>query len=129
MSSITDLDLQDDSLRELLTRHLKSDDFFAVDRFPTAVFKLAGWSPLTEATPGMHNGMATGSLIIKDINRPITFPACIDPQEDGSIKAHASLDIDRTLWNVLYGSGRLFERLGMHLVHDLISLELIIAAK
>jgi hypothetical protein len=30
---------------------------------------------------------------------------------------------------LLYGSGRLFERLGMHLVHDLISLELFIVAK
>ena len=129
MSSITDLDLQDVSLRELLTRHLKSDDFFAVDRFPTAVFELAGWKPLTEATPGTPNYMVTGSLTIKDITRPVSFPACIAPQEDGSVRAHVSFDIDRTLWNVLYGSGRLFERLGMHLVHDLISLELIIAAK
>ena len=129
MSSITDLDLQDDSLCELLNRHLKSDDFFAVDRFPTAEFEMAGWEPLTKATPGTPNCMVTGSLTIKDIRRPVSFPAVIGSREDGSISAHASFDIDRTLWNVLYGSGRLFERLGMHLVHDLISLELFIAAK
>ena len=129
MSSITDLDLQDDSLRKLLTRHLKSDDFFAVDRFPAAAFELAGWKPLADATPGAPNGIVTGSLTIKDIQRPVSFPAFVGPQEDGSVRAHISFDIDRTFWNVLYGSGRLFERLGMHLVHDLISLELFIAAK
>jgi len=129
MSSITDLDLQDDSLRELLNRHLKSDDFFAVDRFPTSLFELAGWKPLVEATPGAPNCTVTGSLTTKDIRRPVSFPAFIGPQEDGSIRAHVSFDIDRTLWNVLYGSGRLFDRLGMHLVHDFISLELFIVAK
>jgi rhodanese-related sulfurtransferase len=129
MSSITDLDLQDDSLRELLTWHLKSDDFFAVDRFPTAVFELSGWKPLTNAIPGAPNCIVTGSLTIKDIRRAANFPALISPQEDGSVRAHVSFEIDRTLWNVLYGSGKLFERLGMHLVHDLISLELFITAK
>ena len=129
MSSITNLDLQDDSWRELLNRHLKSDDFFAVDRFPTSLFELAGWKPLAKATPGAPNCTITGTLTIKDIRRSVSFPALISPQEDGSVKAHVSFDIDRTLWNVLYGSGRLFERLGMHLVHDLISLELFIVAK
>jgi hypothetical protein len=50
-------------------------------------------------------------------------------QEDGTLKAQAALDIDRTLWNVCYGSGRLYERLGMHLVNDLISIELFIVAR
>jgi hypothetical protein len=50
-------------------------------------------------------------------------------EDDGSIKAHAALDIDRTFWNVRYGSGKLYERLGMHLVHDLISLELFVVAR
>lgn len=126
MLSITDVDLQEDSLRELLNRHLKSDDFFAADRFPIAQFKLAGWKALVKATPGAPNCTVTGFLTIKDITRPIGFPAYIGHQEDGSVKAHALFDIDRTLWNVHYGSGKLFERLGMHLVQDLISLELFI---
>jgi rhodanese-related sulfurtransferase len=129
MTSIRDFDLQDESWNSLLIRHLKSEDFFEVDRFPTAAFELTGWEPLPEATPGTPNGIAIGQLTIKNTSRPIRFPADISPEEDGSLKAHAALDIDRTLWNVNYGSGRLFERLGMHLVHDLISLELFIKAK
>ena len=50
----------------------------------------------------------------------------IAPQNDGTLKAQASLDLYRTLWGVCYGSGRLYERLGMHLVNDLISVELFI---
>jgi hypothetical protein len=50
-------------------------------------------------------------------------------QADGTLKAQAAIDLDRTLWNVNYGSGKLFERLGMHLVNDLISIELFIVAR
>jgi hypothetical protein len=39
-----------------------------------------------------------------------------------SIEAH--FDLDRTTWNVLYGSSSYFEHLGMHLVYDLITVEL-----
>jgi rhodanese-related sulfurtransferase len=129
MTSIRDFDLQDESWNSLLIRHLKSADFFEVDRFPTAAFELTGWEPLTEATPGTPNGIAIGQLTTKNAARLIRFPADVSPEKDGSLKAHAALDIDRTLWNVNYGSGRLYERLGMHLVHDMISLELFIKAK
>lgn len=128
MESMTNLDLEDPDYRDLLISHLKSDDFFAVKRFPTAALTLTGWQPQGEASPQAPNGIMKGELTIKDTTRPISFPAIVAPQEDGSIKAHAAFDIDRTLWNVCYGSGRLFERLGMHLVQDLISLELFVIA-
>jgi polyisoprenoid-binding protein YceI len=128
MASITDLDLQDDYWRDLLIHHLKSEDFFDVARFPDAKFELYRWEPRSRDIAGIHSGIVSGSLAIKDVTRPIQFPADLSPQEDGSIKVHAVLDIDRTLWNVRYGSGGLYERLGMHWVHDLISLELFITA-
>jgi hypothetical protein len=53
----------------------------------------------------------------------------VAPQQDGTFKAQAALDIDRTLWGACYGSGKLYERLGMHLVNDLISVELFIVAR
>lgn len=129
MSTITDLDLQDPEWCNMLISHLKSDDFFAIGRFPTASFKLTGWEADKASAPEAPSGIATGNLTIKDVTRPISFPAIVAPQADGAVKAHAAFDIDRTLWNVCYGSGKLFERLGMHLVHDLISLELFILAR
>lgn len=129
MNSITNSDLQDADWRDMLIRHLKSDDFFAVAQYPTASFRLAGWAAEVGAPPEAPHGTVTGELTIRDVTRPITFQATVAPQADGGIKAHAVFDFDRTLWNVCYGSGKLFERLGMHLVHDIITVELFIQAR
>lgn len=129
MNTISNLDLQDPVWRDMLITHLKSDDFFGVERFPVASFTLTGWEEQEGASSEAPNGFATGDLTIRDVTRRVSFLAIVAPQPDGSIKAHAAFDIDRTLWNVNYGSCRLFERLGMHLVHDLISLELFAVAR
>ena len=129
MNTITNLDLQDEGWRGMLHRHLKSEDFFDVEQYPTATFELSGAVVIAGSTPGTPNMEIAGSLTIKDTTHPLCFPAMVAPQEDGTLKAQAALDIDRTLWNVCYGSGRLFERLGMHLVNDLISIELFIVAQ
>lgn len=126
MDSITNLDLQDEGWRGMLHRHLKSDDFFDVERYPTATFELSGAVAIAGATSGTPNVEITGELTIKGTTLPLRFPAIIAVQEDGTIKAQGAVDIDRTLWNVCYGSGRLYERLGIHLVNDLISIELFI---
>ena len=128
MTTISNLDLQDAVWRDMLIRHLKSDDFFAVETFPTASFTLTGWETQDVNSLKALKGNVTGDLAIKDVTRPISIPATIAPQQDGSILAHATFDIDRTLWNVCYGSCRMFERLGMHFVDDLISLELFVVA-
>jgi polyisoprenoid-binding protein YceI len=129
MNSITNLDLQDEGWRGLLHRHLKSEDFFDVENYPTTTFDLRGTAAIAGATPGTPNMEIAGSLTVKGASRPLCFPAMVVPQADGTLKAQAALDFDRTLWNVSYGSGKLFERLGMHLVNDLISIELFIVAQ
>ena len=129
MHSLTNFDLQDAGYRDMLISHLKSDDFFAVDRFPTASLILTGWEAPPDVFPEAPSGIATGELTIKGISRPVRFPAIAAPQSDGSIKIHAAFDIDRTLWGVLYGSCKYFERLGMHLVHDTVSVELFAVAR
>jgi rhodanese-related sulfurtransferase len=129
MTGITNLDLQDETYRQMLVRHLKSDDFFAVDRYPVASMAISGWLPITGATPGAPDHTVQGELTIKGVTRRIAFPAAVAPQEDGSLKAQATFDIDRTAWNITYGSGKLFEKLGMHLVHDRIDIELFIVAR
>ncbi|NVN92944.1 MAG: YceI family protein [Desulfuromonadales bacterium] len=129
MTTITNLDLQDPEWRSLLHRHLMSEDFFAVQRFPTASFMLTGWQKQEGAPAEAPGGIATGDLTIRGVTRSIGVPAIVAPQADGSIKAHAAFCIDRTQWQVNYGSARLFERLGMHLVHELISLELFVLAR
>ncbi len=129
MNTITNLDLQDEGWRGMLLRHLKSEDFFDVEHYPEATFEFIGTAAIAECTPGTPDTEIVGLLTIKDTAREIRFPAVIAAQEDGSFKAQAVFNLDRTLWNVCYGSGRLYERLGMHLVHDLVSVEMFIVAR
>ncbi len=129
MKTITNLDLQDETWRNMLLRHLMSDDFFDVERFPFVTFELRGAAAIAACTPGTPNMEIAGVLTIKDSAHPICFPAIFAIQEDGSIKAQATFSFDRTLWNVCYGSGKLYERLGMHLVNDFVSVDLFLIAR
>lgn len=129
MNTIRNIDLENRDENSLLIRHLKSEDFFDVERYPTARFDLDECGILVGSTPGSPNYFVKGRLTIKGITKEVSVPAIIVPGEEGSIRAQACFDIDRTEWNVSYGSGKLFEKLGMHLVNDTISLELNITAR
>jgi polyisoprenoid-binding protein YceI len=128
MNSITNADLPHSDYRSLLISHLLSQDFFEVSRYPRAEAVLKGWSAIAGATPGTPNYTIDADLTIKGITHPVTFAAVIEPVAD-CIKARAALDIDRTRWNVTYGSGKLFEKLGKHLVNDIITLEFFLVAE
>jgi len=128
MASLANRDLQDEKWRTMLEAHLKSDDFFDVARHPTATVRLLGGELIPGAPPGTANFTVQAELTLKGVTRTLSFAAAVAPQEDGSVKAQASLELDRTDWGIVYGSGKLFERLGMHLVHDLISVELFLTA-
>lgn len=128
MRTIRNIDLADAEENSQLIRHLKSDDFFDVEQFPSAAFELVDCGTLVGATPGSPNHFIKGKLTIKGVTRELSLPAIIVPGDDGTVKAHACFDIDRTEWNVFYGSGKLFEWLGMHLVNDSITLEMFITA-
>ena len=129
MRTIKNCDLRDKDENSLLIHHLKSEDFFDVEHFPTAGFDLLECGVLVGATPGSPNYFIRGKLTLKDVTKEVSIPANIVPEDNGSIRAQACFDIDRTEWNINYGSGKLFEKLGMHLVNDTISLELFITAR
>jgi len=118
MQSIRDKDIENSEMRHLLNSHLASDDFFDVKRFPTAEFRLTRIAPIEGATAGSPNAELSGELIMKGVSREIFFRGVTAPAPDGRLAAEAHFDIDRTQWNVLYGSGKFYEKLGKHLVHD-----------
>ncbi len=128
MKSITDTDIEDKAMRAMLEAHLKSEDFFDVEKFPVAKFLLSEMKPIPGSTPGMPNYTVSGALAMKGTEYPVDFPAAIGTNE-GAVVAQAVFEIDRTKWNVFYGSGKFFERLGKHLVSDLIAIQLKLVAK
>lgn len=124
LDSMENLDIPDPKMRQVLIWHLKSDDFFDTQRFPVAELQLTKMTALPDTRPGSPNYQVTGTLRLKGVSGDVTFPAILGPGADGLLAADAHFDIDRTRWNVLYGSGKFYEKLGKHLVNDQISLAL-----
>lgn len=120
------LDLQDSEMNEKLTGHLKSDDFFSADKFPTGKFVLTSVTPLSNGTE--NNYTIGGNLTIKGITQPVSFPATVKINGD-VVSAKADFKIDRTLWDVKFRSGKFYENLGDKLIDDQIELKLSISAK
>ena len=127
MSSITNADLQQTDSRSRLIAHLLSEDFFEVSRYPQAEARLNGWSAVPGATPGTPNYLIEADLTIKGITHPVRFGADI-VRQGGVLRAHAALDIDRTRWNVTYGSGIFGDARGVKMINDIITLELVLVA-
>lgn len=73
MASLTSEDLKNkkDDL-EKLNGHLKSADFFEVEKFPTASYEITKVSPSAE---GDYNTVLDGNLTVKGITKPLQFKA------------------------------------------------------
>jgi len=117
MNSIKCTDLGEGGAKKL-EGHLKSDDFFGVPNNPTAELNITGVAMGKER--GNYN--VTADVTIKGITKSISFPATI-----GSDAASATVVIDRTDFDVRYGSGSFFDNLGDKTIYD--DFELVINLK
>lgn len=115
-------DLAGNTLHDVLIHHLQSDDFFDTARYPEARFAITGVEDLGTAA-GSPNVRIHGDLTIKDRSHPISFEAAAGLTPEGKPAAQASFCLDRTLWGVLYGSGKFFRNLAGHLVNDLVEFQ------
>ena len=127
MDSMANDDIDDSQMRQVLIDHLKSDDFFDVRRFPDARFVIAKAILIADAAPPLRFHVV-GKLTIKGRTNDISFP-CRVQHENSTLVADAQMEIDRTRWNVIYGSTRFYEMLGKHFVGDVINLRLHIEAE
>ncbi len=121
--SIVNYNIQEDDLRSILLTHLKSEDFLFVEKFPKVQFEITDSRRIEETEPGEANFDVSGMLTMRGASVGISFPATAAHLAEGQVAAEAHFDIDRTHWGLIYGSGRFFEHLGIHLVYDLISLQ------
>jgi polyisoprenoid-binding protein YceI len=104
-------------------KHLKSPDYFDVEKFPVSTFSI---TKVAYAVRG--NITVTGNLIIKGITNPVTFPAKIEVK-DGIVKANGKVIIDRTQWGIRYRSGKFYNNLADLAVSDDIEIHMKIVAK
>ena len=128
MNSLIDINLEGDESQPVLISHLKSDDFFFVDYFPTAKFTINSAEPVKEPFLTSPNYEIKGAMEVRGIKADQHFMATVTKTPENELLAEAHFDIDRTRWNIIYGSTRFFEHLGMHIVFDLISIQVKIVA-
>jgi polyisoprenoid-binding protein YceI len=112
MTTINCTDLEGE-YKGKLEGHLKSADFFGVEKYPTATFKIT--SVVSRGTPGDYK--ITGNLTIKETTKPVRFNVNI-AEEGGKQIATGDVQIDRSDFDIRYGSGSFFDSLGDKTIYD-----------
>ncbi|MBV7268481.1 YceI family protein [Winogradskyella luteola] len=123
MSSIDVLDIPaDDEGNAKLKGHLTSADFFDVEKYPNAKFEVTG----LETTDGKT--MLSGNLTMKEKTNNISIPVTTSMDGDTMTLTSETFTIDRSKWNVEYGSKSFFDNLGDKFINDDIELKVNLVA-
>lgn len=109
-----------------LVGHLKSDDFFSVEKFNTATIKVKTAKAMKADKAG-NNYTITADLTIKGITKEVTFPAIV-VVNDKQVIVNANFDIDRTKYDIRYGSKSFFEGIGDKAISDLFNIKVRLVA-
>lgn len=120
--SITVTDITDAESNAKLLGHLKSDDFFAVDKFDKAKFVITS---ATAKGAGLYN--IKGNLTIKGITNEVSFPANVKIDQT-KLLATAKIIVDRTKFDIKFRSKSFFENLGDKTIYDDFELNIQLAA-
>jgi polyisoprenoid-binding protein YceI len=123
MNSITCNDMQGE-YGDKLVGHLKSDDFFGVDKYPTAKFTITRTIP--QDTKG--NYKIIGNLKIKESTKEVKFFANVSEQGN-MVKATGTMKLDRSEYDIRFGSGSFFDNLGDKTIYDEFDLQVELTAK
>lgn len=127
MNAIVDEDLTDQKMNNMLVTHLKSADFFDVEKYPTSSFAITKVEAVAGNDSITHH--ISGNLKMKDVEKNITFGAKIMKEGDAYKAVTVPFTIDRTQWNVQYGSKSIFADLKDKFIDDNIELQITIIAK
>jgi polyisoprenoid-binding protein YceI len=123
LNTITNTDMEGEYAAKLVG-HLKSDDFLGVNSNPTATFVITKAIP--QDTKG--NYKILGNLTIKGITKEVKFFANM-AESNGMVNAAGKITIDRSEFNMRYGSGSFFDGLGDKTIYDEFDLQVSLVAK
>lgn len=118
------LDVTDPGTNTQFAGHLASEDFFGIEKYPTATLEITSVS----------NGSDTdyhiaGHLTIKGISHPIEFEAQVGGTQGDTLQASGKLVIDRTKYGMRFRSGSFFKDLGDTLIYNDFVLNVNLTAK
>ncbi len=117
--------ISDNKNTEPLIKHLKGVDFFDVEKFPESKIEL---TKIIQKNDSPSQYEISGNLTIKDKTNQITFDANTI-NSDGLVTLTGNFSIDRTLWDIKFGSNKFFDNLGDQAIKDNIDYNFSISAK
>lgn len=125
VGTLNDVDLASSpEYQKKLETHLKSADFFNVEKHPEATFKITSVQKKSDTEVTVK-----GDLTMIGVTKPLEFPATITKEND-TVKGSAKVKIDRTKWGLKYGSGDFFKELaGDKIINNEFELDLNLIAK
>ena len=127
MASISNTDIESPEWKQKLEDHLKSEDFFHTDSFPHAILEIKGRQSLIIEN-SKKSDQILADLTIRGITHEIKFPFDLT-QSQNNFNAEGSVDIDRTLYNIQYKSGKFFDELGDKLIYDNFTVQFMVQTK
>ncbi|WP_343694390.1 YceI family protein [Flavobacterium sp.] len=122
-TSIKILDVTDPATNTQFAGHLASDDFFSIEKFPTASFDILSVKEISNTKYYLE-----GNLTIKDITHLVGFEAEVKNNND-IISLSGKLIIDRTKYDIKFRSGNFFKDLGDTLIYNDFDLDFKITAE
>ena len=125
MNTIEVLDIKNPKYNKKLRDHLMSSDFFDTNKYKFSTLKI---TDIKKDKKTKKQYIVHGVLTIKGISKKISFPANIQFQKKSFI-ANGKLEVDRTLYNIRYGSGKFFKKLGDKLIFDNFHIEFQVKGK
>ena len=113
MNSIVNVDIPaDDKNNKKIVDHLKAEDFFNVENYPTAFFKI------TSTEIKENKILIKGNLTLKNKTNPVEFLAIVKIEQNQLIFKSDTFKIDRSKWNIQYKSKSFFNNLADKFIHD-----------
>lgn len=122
MNTIINLDMKGSKGATNLEGHLKSPDFFEVEKYPTSKFVI------TSVVDKEGKLEVTGNLSIKDVTKSITIPATVEKVDGMYVFKSENFNIDRADFNVKYKSKKFFDNLKDKFVNDLVEMSFVVQA-
>lgn len=101
-----------------LQGHLSGPDFFDIANYPEASIRLIGVEAVTEEVD-----LAAGrydlrtAITIKGITNEVIIPVTIYSQNNQVVMV-GQTELDRTLWDIRYGSDKFFDNLADNMIDD-----------
>ena len=104
-TTLVNTDMKPGEGKEDLEGHLKTGDFFEVEKFPTGTFKVTSVDAVSGNAEITHN--ITGNLTMKGITKSVTIPTNVAMMGDKISAQSTAFTIDRTQWGITFHSGAL----------------------